>query len=116
MVDLKRVKLFRNMTPHVVAFLVGDTFIKIAPSGEIVRVNQRCEPIGDVLGIPVSLCSDGEIRGLPEPEEGVVVIVSSVVAKAAKREDVMSPDTSDEGAIRDGQGNIIGVRRLQMFL
>jgi hypothetical protein len=114
--DLKRVKLFRNMTPHMVAFLVGDTFIKIPPSGEVVRVNQRCESVGDVLGIPVSLCSDGEIRGLPEPEEGVVIIVSSVVAKAARREDVLSPDTSDDGAIRDGQGNIIGVKRLQMFL
>jgi hypothetical protein len=114
--DLKRVKLFRNMTPHMVAFLVGDTFIKIHPSGEVVRVNQRCESVGDVLGIPVSLCSDGEIRGLPEPEEGVVIIVSSVVAKAARREDVLSPDTSDDGAIRDGQGNIIGVKRLQMFL
>jgi hypothetical protein len=113
--DLRRVKSFRNMTPHVVAFLVGDTFIKVEPSGDVVRVNQQCEPIGNVLGIPVSVCTDGEIRGLPEPKEGVVIIVSSVVAKLARRADVLSPDTSDDGAIRNGKGDIIGVRRLQMF-
>lgn len=115
MMDFSHVKTFDNRTPHVVAFLVKDSFIRIPPSGDVVRVIQRCEPIGEVLGIPVSICSDGEVRGLPEPEEGVVIIVSSVVARTVKREDVMSPDTSDEGAIRDGQGNILGVKRLQMF-
>jgi len=55
----------------------------------------------------------GEIEGLPDPQPGVVYIVSMVVRQAAQaqgRTDVVSPDTSPQGAIRDEQGRIIAVR------
>jgi hypothetical protein len=84
--------------------------------GLISRLNSRCESIGDALGIPVVLCTEGEPTNLPEPEDGVGLIVSSVVAKRMKgREDVFCPDTSDEGVVRDGRGSIIAVTRLQKF-
>lgn len=115
MKNWRHVKELRNCTPHEVAVLVGDSMIRVAPSGNVVRLNTHCKPCGDVMGIPVVVCKEGEPRGLPEPEDGVVFIVSSVVAKMVKRNDVMSPDTSDAGAIRDGNGYIIGVKQLQLF-
>jgi hypothetical protein len=105
-----------NLTPHTVTVLVGDTMKNIPPSGKIVRVSAHCEHCGDIDGMPVVLCHEGEPRGLPEPKEGTVYLVSSVVAKAVKRKDVLSPDTSDDGVIRDGNGYIICVKRLQVFV
>ena len=106
-----------NLTPHEVALWMGDDSIrKIPPTGKVVRLSQHCEPSGYVDGIPVSICREGEPRGLPEPEEGTIFLVSSVVAKKVKRNDVLSPDTSDDGAIRDGNGYIVAVKRLQCFL
>jgi len=104
-----------NCTPHEVAVLVKDQMIRIPPSGILVRLTTNCAPIGDVLGLPVVLCIEGEPVGLPEPEKGVVYIVSSMIAKKVMRPDVISPDTSDEGAIRDGNGYIIGVTRLKCY-
>ena len=116
MKNWKKVTKLVNNTPHEVAVLVGDAMIRIAPSGNVVRLNTHCIPCGDVMGIPVVRCKEGEPKGLPEPEDGVVFIVSSVVAKMVKRADVVSPDTSDNGAIRDGNGYIIGVKQLQLFV
>ena len=51
----------------------------------------------------------GAVEGLPDPEEGVVWIVSRVVAEAAKeRDDLLVTDD----AVRDDQGRIIGCRAL----
>lgn len=110
------VKTLVNLTPHEVAIWINDSIKRIPPSGKVVRLNQHCEPCGCVQGIPVSICREGEPKGLPEPEEGTVFLVSSVVAKKVKREDVLCPDTSDDGAIRDGNGYIVAVKRLQCFL
>ena len=88
----------------------------IPPSGKVVRVSSQCEPCGSIDGMTVVLCHEGEPRGLPDPKEGTVYLVSSVVAKAVKRRDVLAPDTSDDGVIRDGNGYIMAVKRLQVFI
>ena len=111
----QKVKEIVNLTPHEVSVMVGDTLKRIPPSGQVVRVTTRCEKCGEIDGMPVVRCHEGEPRGMPEPAEGTVFIVSSVVAKALKRKDVLSPDTSDDGVLRDGNGYIIGVKRLQVF-
>ena len=111
-----KVKEVVNLTPHSVSVLVGDTMKNIPPSGKVVRVSSHCEPCGTIDGMQVVLCHEGEPRGLPEPKEGIVYLVSSVVAKSVKRKDVLSPDTSDDGVIRDGNGYILAVKRLQVFL
>lgn len=114
--SFKDAKKFVNLTPHEVAVMVGDNIIRIPVSGKIVRLNSQCESFGEVLGIPVSRCIEGNPKGLPSPEKGTVFLVSSVVAKSVNREDVLCPDTSDDGAIRDGNGYIIAVKRLQQFV
>jgi hypothetical protein len=106
----------RNYTPHVVSVLHGDKMTHIPTSGRVIRVVTKCEPAGFVLGLPVHQCTDGVIADLPAPEVGVVILVSSVVARAAMREDFLSPDTSDNGSVRDGDGRIIAVKRLQCFI
>jgi hypothetical protein len=43
------------------------------------------------LSIPILALQERRIIGLPEPEEGVLLIVSGIVATAAQREDVVAP-------------------------
>ena len=52
----------------------------------------------------------GEVEGLPEPQPGVLYIVSMLVAQRVMRADVVSPD-SGPTAIREN-GQIVAVRAL----
>lgn len=110
-----QVKQILNLTPHVVSMHLGDTIRHIPPSGNVVRLNSHCQPCGDCDGIPVVICKEGEPKGLPEPVDGTIYIVSSMVAKKVKRLDVLCPDTSEAGVIRDGKGYIVGCTQLQLF-
>lgn len=84
---------------------------------------------GDVEGLPLAcencksyhICVDG-YGNLPFTKDftcqqpSIIYIVSSLVAQAAKdRNDVIAPDTSPAGVVRDEQGRIIGVKRFQRW-
>lgn len=102
-----------NLTPHdVVVHLEGEK--KIYPkSGEVARVTTKSVQVGEVDGVPVFEQTYGEIEGLPDPQDGVYYIVSLVVRQAAQaqgRTDVISPDTSPSGAVRNEAGQIIGTK------
>jgi len=111
----ENVKRLVNLTPHEMAFWVPDGIIRIPTSGKVVRLNSYCEPEGEVMGIPVLCCKEGEPFNLPEPEEGTVYLVSSLVAKKVHRDDVLCPDTSDDGAIKS-DNRVVAVKRLQRFV
>lgn len=118
--EWEKVKKFVNLTPHELAFWIknpdgSEKIIRVPKGDSIVRLDNRCEYAGSALGIPVVCCKEGKPHNLPAPEEGVVYLVSSLVAKKVLRDDVLCPDTSDDGAIRDGNGVIIAVKRLQNF-
>lgn len=114
-----------NLTPHdLVVFLEEPTgsrlprTVTIPKSGQTVRVASTAEVVGEVdLGdarVPLVETKFGALEGLPEPEEGTVYIVSALALQAAKtagRTDVIAPDTGPQSAVRDGDGNILGVRR-----
>lgn len=104
-----------NLTPHDVVIRLDDGTEKAFPAiGEMARVNTTAEVVEEVDGIPIVSQSFGEIEGLPEKEKGTLYIVSLVTRQAAQelgRTDVISPDTSPAGAIRDEQGRIVAVRR-----
>lgn len=105
-----------NLTPHVINVWMGSEVRIIPPSGSVARIRIKSENFGAVMGVPVVLSTDGSVVGLPPPKRGVVFLVSSVVAKSVKRPDVLSPDTTDDGVIRDGAtGLITAVKRLQCF-
>jgi hypothetical protein len=107
----------RNLTPHTITIWLGGGMLRvIPPTGNVARIRIQSKEVGKVSGIPVVHSTDKQVLGLPTPKKGVVFLVSSVVAKSVRRPDVLSPDTTDDGVIRDGAtGEITAVKRLQVF-
>jgi len=102
-----------NLTPHTLNLFVGDKELQIPPSGIIARCEVTRQQVGiitvDGIEIPVNRTVFGKVENLPEPQEGVVYVVSALVAQAVPdREDVFIPDDT----MRDEQGRIIGARAL----
>lgn len=104
-----------NLTPHDITVRLETGEEKNFPAtGKAARVKTLSEPAKKVMGVPTVTQSYDVIEGLPEPKKGVLYLVSMVVRQAAQAEgrtDVISPDTSPEGAIRDDKGRIVAVRR-----
>jgi hypothetical protein len=125
---MKNVKIV-NLTPHEINIIMpnvwdmkgipnlqmnidhgtGTVTITIPASGIIARCRTERKTVSNVDGIPVTSTIFGEVEGLPEPKEGTIYIVSSLVAQACKdRNDVFIPDDT----VRDEEGKIIGCRSL----
>ena len=110
-----------NLTPHKVVVRTENGDVVYEPSGQVARVSTSEQYLmevpdskGNYVGVYLYEQTFGDIEGLPEPEEGVLYIVSLPVREAAKekgRTDVISPDTSPAGVIRDEQGRIVAVKR-----
>jgi hypothetical protein len=130
---------FVNLTPHDVIWVREDAinqFVKSAGNQEklkkmeleglvrifpktskLARVQTKAKKVRVVDGIEFVSQEYGKIEDLPKPEKDTIYIVSLVVKQAVQklgRTDVVSPDTSPEGAVRDGQGRIIGVKRFSI--
>lgn len=103
---------YLNLTPHALYVKAQDgDYVTIPPSGDVARViYDRFPPEQTNIGgheIAVAVAgSPREIIGLPDPEEGVVLIVAMAVAASAPahRGDLMSPGK----LIRDEDGTVIG--------
>lgn len=94
-----------NLTPHTLNFVFNETKVDIAPSGLIARVSTKETSMDPINGIPVFRTEYGEIENLPDPCEGTVYVVSSLVAaRCPERTDVFVPGRP----IRDAQYRIIG--------
>jgi len=105
----KTTEMVVNLTPHAITFVDsnGDIALTVEPSGTIARVTTETIVTGICVGIPVTETKFGEVENLPEPQEGVVYIVSSLVAQRCKgRDDVFIPNES----VRDENGRIIGCK------
>ena len=105
--------LLKNFTPHNVVIVNGAAKIVI-PSDGIARVTETktVAPSIDVDGVAVEtfVSAFGEVENLPPQEDGVMVIVSAMVAGAAKdRNDLLVPGE----LVRDNDGNIIGCKSLR---
>jgi hypothetical protein len=68
-----------------------------------------CEQLGVPWSIPTVTTSFGEVTGMPDPQPGVFLIVSGMVASAAARSDVFSPGD----LVRDENGRPVGCRGLR---
>ena len=98
-----------NLTPHAVTIVKETGNLVIEPSGMLARVAAKIVTIGEIDGIPVTTTEFGEVENLPEPEEGTIYIVSSLVAqRCTHRGDVFIPNE----AVRDEAGRIIGCKSL----
>jgi hypothetical protein len=104
-----------NLTPHEInlADEAGNVIATFPPSGQVARVAASQVVARKLVGRPVSLTTFGEVTGVPAPVEGVFHLVSTAVAQAAKRPDVVSPDTGPTAIRKDGQ--VVAVRGFQVF-
>jgi hypothetical protein len=99
--------MIKNLTPHPVK--VGE--VTIAPSGMVARVSASYAECGTIEGFPVFMQEYGPVVDLPGPEDGVVLVVSAIVAAALKgsRSDVVALATGHPGVVRNEQGQIQSV-------
>lgn len=100
-----------NCTPHALCFVdaAGEAIRSIAPSGILPRVSSSITVVGDIDGIPDEVTSYGEVVGLPEKQDGVVLVVSAMVAaRLPDRDDIRIPGRQ----VRDAQGRIVGCQSL----
>jgi hypothetical protein len=97
----------RNLTPHAVTVCGGDgkPLQTIQPSGQVARVSMATTPDTELTlatGLPVVTVKPGQVTGLPDPQAGVMLLVSMAVRVAVPhRRDVLSPGELVRGA--DGQ-------------
>lgn len=85
-----------NLTPHDVDICddYGNIIKTYKASGQIARESQRAVVVDCIDGIPLKVSRSAHIVGLPEPEEGTLYIVSTVLRNACKdRLDLISPAT-----------------------
>ncbi|AMQ66669.1 hypothetical protein FDG96_gp10 [Bacillus phage Mgbh1] len=101
-----------NLTPHDVNVYDddGNVIATYPATGQTVRVETKTETVGEIDGVPVVTQTYGEITGLPDRKPNTVYLVSLVVRMATDRGDLLSPDTSPQGAVRNEHGQIIGTR------
>lgn len=100
-----------NLTPHAVVIIHGEVRVQIPASGQIARISASSAPAGTHEGIPLVTTTYGNPVGLPDAQEGVLLIVSALVRSSLPgRTDLASP--SD--LVRDASGNIIGCRCLEV--
>ena len=96
---------FINLTPHDIVLNNGVVFAKDKDT-PIARVSSSHTEF-DEKGICKVIF--GEVEGLPAPTEGVIYIVSAMVAsRVPNRNDVVSPATGHPNCIREN-GRIISV-------
>lgn len=102
----KKDMIVRNFTPHTINMIELEFSI---PSHGVARVQQENKFAFMWGEIPVMRTSFGEVTGLPEQENGVMLIVSAMVRAALPdRKDLVSPGD----LVRDDQGRVIGCKSL----
>lgn len=105
--------IYRNLTPHALYIRTTDgDYVTIDPDerGAARVIYNRLPPEQTTIdGHEIAVAVAGPVReiiGLPEAEEGVVLIVAKAVCDAAPRHrgDLMSPGR----LLRDEDGTVIG--------
>lgn len=107
-----------NVTPHTVGFFdeVATPLLEV-PSTGLARVSAQTSIVGYLringVLIPQTHTVYGEIEGLPEPQEGRIIIVSGMIVSALAQQGVHRADLFVPGMqLRDEAGRVIGCRSL----
>ena len=109
---------FVNCTPHAITIRTSQEGDLILPTTRVARVAQGAGRETEVGGVRVVIPGPwGEVEGLPDPSEGIGLVVSALVGgrlEGSGREDVFVPGTGPgDGAIRDEEGRIVAVTCLK---
>jgi len=110
-----------NLTPHAINLYdsEGEEVVSVLPvSGSIARAKEEIIKVEGLyteeIVYPVVEKAYSAVENLPPPTPGKVYVVSIVVKAALpNRDDLYCPDTGPGSAVRDHQGRVLGVRRLQ---
>lgn len=94
---------FINCTPHAICLNNGTVY---QPSGILPRVSQVISKFDDNL---IATQSFGDVQGLPDVQDGVILIVSAMVLSASDRKDLVAPATNHADTKRNDKGHIISV-------
>lgn len=93
-----------NLTPHSVT-VDGKEIV----SSGVARLQEKNQPAGLIAGIPVVRQVRGKVEGLPDPQEGVWIIVSRPIFDGLpERKDLVAIGET----VRDSDGKIIGAKNL----
>lgn len=115
-----------NLTPHVLRVYLGrarrplseindaDKWLVIPPSGRVAHMDMAGDLRSRIEGVLVMRWLVGGIDDLPEPQDDVVLIVSSVIARHVMRPDCVSPDLNRD-PIYGEDGQLYAVRRFQSW-
>jgi len=108
----KKMKII-NLTPHPLTLVGAAGTLEVPASGKLARLavtrTALAPVIVDGVSLPVTRSVLGEVTGLPPAEEGVIFVVSALVAEAsADRGDVFSPGE----LLRSPEGVVIGAKGL----
>lgn len=111
-----------NLTPHEVILDNGFVHISFPPSGNVARVDQITETDrieyevadGIKIKLPVHQAPKVRVMNLPKEKPDTYYIVSSYVAQAIRRSDLISPLT-DSSAVRDENGKVVSVKMFQQY-
>jgi hypothetical protein len=111
-----KVEKIVNLTPHPVNIQTDSNTIEIPPSGKVARCVESVTEIEQIeyggQNIKTQVKSFGKVENLPEPEDGVIYIVSLPVAQATKnRRDVFTIGD----AIRNEKGQVVGAKTLAII-
>lgn len=108
----------KNLTPHTIEIEVEveERIIAIPPSETIARVQENSFFNGSILVggiyVPTYVTLYGDVIGLPEADEPVIVsamVMSALKAQGSTRKNVYAPNTD----IRNEKAQIIAVRSLK---
>lgn len=106
----------KNLTPHAVNVLQDNGTYKAFESVGIARAEQTYEEVCVADGITFVKSSYGAPINLPDPEEGILLIVSKQTIEAAQgvgrtTNDLVVP----VDIIRNEKGQILGCRKLSFI-
>ncbi len=104
----------KNFTPHAITLINENGQVEVIESQGLARVGQFYAETGlNYNGILIKTTGFLDVGGLPEPEEDTYLIVSQIVAQAAKgkRSDLIFPGDF----VRDESGKILGCKSLLCF-
>lgn len=99
-----------NLTPHAlnVHDLAGNV-TTFPASGTVARCSTTTTQVGEADGLPLFSTTFGEVVGLPDAQDGVLLVVSALVRQAVShRKDVVSPGE----LVRDDSGTPVGCKGL----
>ena len=104
---------FINLTQHDLTIVLENGNDLVLPaSGEVARVTFSTQQVDEVDGIPIfKTVYEPEVTGLPEPQDNVIYIASSMAAQTVRRQDVLAPTK----LIRGNDGQVIAAGGFATF-